>query len=113
MSSGQWAVGSGQNTSVKHRASMKTASEIDYQAFEDLILKLRQSRYETTADKLDSLLHLEAWTSSSELVGELGLEIVAFDRSASNVPAEVQNGLKRCLAIVRKVWPDIGRGEQT
>ena len=87
---------------------MNATPEIDYEIFEELIRQLRVAGHDTTADKLDFLLHRVAWTTGSELIGELGLEITAFQRSVPDASAEVQHALKRCMSVVRNVWPDIG-----
>lgn len=75
--------------------------------FEELIGRLRIEGHNVTANKLDCLLHETAWTTGSELMGELGLEILAFQRSAVGVSAELQRSLNDCMSAVRKVWPGV------
>lgn len=86
---------------------MTSAPEISYECFEELIRRLRVASHTVAADKLDFMLHKVAWTTGSELIGELGLEILAFQRSAPSVSAELQCSLSDCMSMVRRVWPDI------
>jgi hypothetical protein len=47
-----------------------------------------------------------AFTSSSELLGEMGLAVEHFlRRERGKVPADVEEKLRACLAAVRRVWP--------
>jgi len=53
------------------------------------------------------MLHRVAWTTGPELIGELGLEILAFQRITPEVGPELQGTISRCLNMVRQIWPDI------
>ena len=86
---------------------MSDAAQIDYECFEELVLQLQIAGHSATAKKLDELLHRVAWTTGSELLGELGLEILAFERATLEVGAELRDSLNRCIAMVRRAWPDI------
>ncbi len=86
---------------------MNTSPTIDYECFEELIRRLRAEDHTRTANKLDFMLHRVAWTTGSELIGELGLEILAFRERVSDMSAELQHSLEKCLSIVRTIWPDI------
>jgi hypothetical protein len=81
--------------------------QIDYECFEELVQQLQTAGLTTTAQKLDNILHRVAWTSGSELIGELGLEILAFQRTTPQVRVELQDTISRCMTMVRRVWPDI------
>jgi hypothetical protein len=73
-----------------------------------VIDKLMNSGFPAEASELRSMTHETAWTSSSEMLGEIGLWILGIQRSlAGELPAEVKKGLARCLKFVRKTWPDI------
>jgi hypothetical protein len=82
--------------------------QISYDCFDELIARLRAAGHAGMADNLDSMLHRVAWTTGSELLGELGAEILRFQRSIPSVDPEVQRSLNRCMDMVRRVWPDIG-----
>lgn len=81
--------------------------QIDYECFEELIRQLQTACHTATGQKLDFMLHRVAWTTGSELIGELGMEVLAFQQATPAVGAELQNTLSRCMEMVRRIWPDI------
>jgi len=86
---------------------MSSPAQISYDCFDDLIAQLRAAGHTSTADRLDVMLHRVAWTTGSELLGELGSEILQFQQTTSSVSATLQQSLSRSLEMVRRVWPDI------
>ena len=86
---------------------MSSSTQISYDCFDDLIAQLRAAGHVSTADRLDVMLHRVAWTTGSELLGELGAEILQFQRSTPSLSDAVQQSLARSLEMVRRVWPDI------
>lgn len=84
-------------------------SQAPYAEFDELIAMLRAEGHEQIAQRLHTLLHEVAWATGSELMGELGLEILTFQRSAQSLSPELQALLGRCMDIIRQVWPDIGK----
>jgi hypothetical protein len=86
---------------------MSSPAEISYDCFDDLIAQLRAAGHTSTADRLDVMLHRVAWTIGSELLGELGAEMLQFQRNTPSVSAPLQQALSRSLGMVRRVWPDI------
>lgn len=48
-----------------------------------------------------------AWTSSSEMLGEIGLAIRRIEKTDSDLPSEVQACFAGAIAEIRKVWPEI------
>jgi hypothetical protein len=90
-------------------SSRKTGAglKIDYECFEELIKLLQTSGNTATAQRLDDLLHRVAWTTGSELIGELGLEILAFQRTMPGDSPELQCAINRCMIMVKRIWPDI------
>ena len=84
-----------------------SAAKDGYECFDELIQRLRAAGFTDAAQRLDDKLHGTVWTTSSEQIGELGLEILAFQRSTSKASPRLQRSLKQCMAVVRKVWPDI------
>jgi hypothetical protein len=86
---------------------MSSPAQISYDCFDDLIVQLRATGHTSTADRLDVMLHRVAWTTGSELLGELGMEILQFQRSTPSVSTALQQSLSRSLEMVRRVWPDI------
>lgn len=84
-----------------------TGPKIDYECFEELIQLLQTSGNTDTAQRLDDPLHRVAWTTGSELIGELGLEILAFQETMRGDSPELQRAINRCMVVVRRIWPDI------
>jgi hypothetical protein len=73
----------------------------------DCIEEARTAGLASLADELESRA-LAAYTTSSELLGEVGQAIVAFLHAAGpSVPYAVANRLRACLAQVQGVWPNL------
>jgi hypothetical protein len=86
---------------------MSSPAQISYDCFEDLITQLRAEGHARTADILHHRLHVVAWTTGSELLGELGTVILKFQRSTPSISPPLQQALSRSLEMARRVWPDI------
>ncbi|MBI2435898.1 MAG: hypothetical protein HYV26_23840 [Candidatus Hydrogenedentes bacterium] len=51
---------------------------------------------------------LEAgWTSSSEMLGQIGKAIRTLEAETPELPGPVRQSFQRALAEIRKVWPSI------
>ncbi len=69
---------------------------------------LRAAGFGEDARSLQEIAFETAWTSSSEMVGEIGLAILRIQqRVGGRVPKEVAKSLEFCLRHVRQVWPGI------
>jgi hypothetical protein len=77
-----------------------------YDCFRELIQELRRDHFDEVARRVDSILNRVAWTTSSELVGELGAAIRDFERTHPVVSPSLRSALGRCAQIVIRVWPD-------
>jgi hypothetical protein len=86
---------------------MDSTARNGYECFDDLIRQLRSEGHGEFADRLEFLLHRVAWTMASELIGELGLALLAFERSKPSVSAALRPHLDLCMRFVRRVWPEI------
>ena len=86
---------------------MTPRSQIDYECFEELLHRLQAAGHTATAQELDTLLHRVAWTTGSELIGELGLKILTFQRTTHEPGVELEDAIERCLVVVRRIWPNI------
>ncbi len=63
------------------------------------------------AARLRELVHETAWSSSSEMIGDIGLVILAIrDSAADRLSDEAASLLERCMEMVRRVWSEIGLG---
>jgi hypothetical protein len=78
-----------------------------YNCFRRLTDQLHKDNFGITASRIDSLLH-SAWTTGSELIGELGLEILDFEKCGYDLNEQLQSLIDDCMRRVRQVWPDIG-----
>ena len=71
------------------------------------IAEARAAGLEPSASSLETRA-FSAYTTSSELLGETGDAILEFLRTAGDaVPPPVAEKLKRCMAEIRKVWPQL------
>jgi hypothetical protein len=83
------------------------AVTISYEPFDDLIACLRRDGLTKEADVLDQLLHKMAWTTGSELIGELGQALKKIRREHTNDLTETcQASLRKSMEMVNRVWPD-------
>lgn len=73
-----------------------------------VICGLRAAGFEEDARSQQEIAFETAWTSSSEMVGEIGLAIRGIqERGRGRLPKDVARGLEDCMRFVRKVWPKI------
>ena len=75
--------------------------------FHALLAELRARGFTAQAARLEGLLN-GVWTSSSELLGELGAELIAIHRECKPASAEQKALVRACLKEVRKAWPGFG-----
>ena len=61
----------------------------------------------THGRRLESVLN-GTWTTSTELVGELGLVVVAVRKECKPLAPDQKALVKECLRQVRKAWPGFG-----
>jgi hypothetical protein len=83
---------------------------ISYVCFDELIVLLRDDGLFSDADRLYLLLHEVAWTTGSELVGELGQALSKIEKKES--PSRSVNSaqkIEECFKMVGRVWPDFPR----
>ncbi len=63
------------------------------------------------AARLRELVHEGTWSSSSEMIGDIGLAILAIrDFATDRLSDEAASTLDRFMDMVRRVWPEIGSG---
>jgi len=65
-----------------------------YQGVDNLITALNERAYYDEAGKLNSLVHEMSWTTSSELIGEVGLALKAMRGKYSK---EISEEIRECL----------------
>ena len=87
-----------------------TASVISYEPFERLMVSLRADGFTKDAERLHFLIHKVAWTTGSELLGELGQEITKLRREhADKLSTSTRDQMEEALQMVARVWPDFPR----
>jgi hypothetical protein len=86
---------------------MSSTTQTGYGCFDELIRQLRVEGHVQPAAKLHTLLHEVAWTTGSELIGEFGLTILAFERGEPTISSDLRRLLESCMSLVRRAWPDI------
>jgi hypothetical protein len=73
----------------------------------EAIERLRTSGWPAEADELDAVTR-SAYTTSSEMLGELGRTILRVERGLGPaLPDEIAELLRRCLVEIRRVWPGL------
>ena len=87
---------------------MNKANDSGYECFDRLIAALRAAGQTEDEQRLHTILHEVAWTTSSELLGELGLKVVAIRKANPIGSKDLEQALDDCLAVVRRAWPSIG-----
>lgn len=87
-----------------------SAPIISYEPFERFIVSLRADGLAKDAERLHYLIHKVAWTTGSELVGELGQEISKLHREhGDKFSPSTQDQMEEALQMVARVWPDFPR----
>jgi hypothetical protein len=86
------------------RAATETISSEPFYA---LAASLEASGFATHSRRLESVLH-GTWTTSSELIAELGQAVLAVRKECRPLGTEQKALLKECLRQVRKAWPGFG-----
>ena len=79
---------------------------VDPQPFDDLIAALGAHGFSADAQSLAEITSI-AWTTSSEMIGELGQAVLSVQRKLNAAPPDIEQALRRCMTEVRKVWPQI------
>lgn len=84
-----------------------SAPVISYEPFDQLIESLRSDGFANEADRLHFLIYEVAWTTGSELIGELGQEIKAIaQEQGDDFSSKTRSKIGDAMRIVERVWPD-------
>lgn len=68
---------------------------------------MRDEGLSTEADRLYVLLHKVAWTTGSELIGELGQALKKIEKEAlPTISANSAQKIEDCFKMVHRMWPD-------
>ena len=80
---------------------------VSSQPFRDLAAALREGGFTTHGSRLETILN-GTWTTSSELVAELGVAVMAIRKECEPLTSGQKALVKECLRQVRRVWPGFG-----
>jgi hypothetical protein len=84
-----------------------TMAETSSEPFRALASSLKASGYESHASRLEDTLN-GTWTTSSELIGELGSAVLEIRRECSPLTPDQKRLVKDCLREVHRAWPGFG-----
>ena len=80
---------------------------ISYEPFDRLIVSLRNDGPLKEANLLHHMIHSVAWTTSSELIGELGQTIKKISKeSPLSISETSKKNMLEAMKMVKRVWPD-------
>jgi len=80
---------------------------VSSEPFNVLAASLRESGFTAQGKHLESILN-GTWTTSTELIGELGVAVLAIRKECKPLSANQKALVKQCLREVRKAWPGFG-----
>jgi hypothetical protein len=82
------------------------ALRTSYDVFDELITSLRADGLSEEADRLHDLIYKVAWTTGSELLGELGLVMKKLEQErGGGFSTPTRAKMDRALDMVARVWP--------
>lgn len=80
---------------------------VSSEPFRALAVALRASGFTAHGDRLDDVLG-GTWTTSSELIAELGQAVLAVRKECRPLGPAHRAQVRACLREVRKAWPGFG-----
>ena len=86
------------------------SKNVSYECFDELAASLRNDGLSDEADRLHVLLHEVAWTTGSELLGELGQELKRIEQEGSPTRSSKSiEKIEECFSMVFRVLPGFPR----
>ena len=82
-------------------------ASVSSQPFRDLAASLKDGGFTTHSSRLESILN-GTWTTSSELIGELGVAVLAIRKECEPLTSSQKALVKECVRQVRRAWPGFG-----
>jgi hypothetical protein len=79
---------------------------VQREVFDELIRQLHADGLSSAAESILAL-RKAAWSTSSEMIGELGIAVSKIQAETPQASPALQEILGRCMAQVRKIWPDV------
>jgi hypothetical protein len=75
-----------------------------YERIDSVVVSLRSEGFAEAADQIDFLLHKVAWTTSSELFGELRARFEQILNSPSTLPSPIRTELNGFIVTINQAW---------
>src|SRR5215475_12603602 len=86
------------------RARPRLATSEDFPGVIDALRdKLRSHGFSSEADRLHKLVHEMAWTTSSELYGELRLGLDEMRKGCHNLPPDIAREVRRLIKSIDRI----------
>lgn len=80
---------------------------ISYEPFDRLIISLRNDGLLKESNLLHDMIYEIAWTTGSELIGELGQAIKKIRKeSPLSLSDDSKKNMREAMEMVKRVWPD-------
>lgn len=80
---------------------------VSSEPFKVLAASLARSGFTAQGERLEGILE-GTWTTSSELISELGVAVLAIRKECKPLSADQKALARQCLREVRKAWPGFG-----
>jgi hypothetical protein len=80
---------------------------ISYEPYDRLIASLRNDGLLKESNLLQHMIHSVAWTTGSELIGELGQAIKKIEKACPlSLSDDSRKNNREAMEMVKRVWPD-------
>ena len=79
---------------------------VHLEVFDELIRQLHADGLSRAAESISGVREA-AWSTSSEMMGELGIAVLKIQAETPRPSRALHESLGRCMAEVRKIWPDV------
>jgi hypothetical protein len=87
-----------------------SSPDISYVPFDEFIASLRADGLGPDADRLHVMIHNVAWTTGSELIGELGQTMKEIVREhGDSFSDSTRARMGAAFEMVERAWPDFRR----
>ncbi len=79
---------------------------------DEIIQDLDEAGFADQAEALYGIGYESTWTGDAQMMKEVGLEIMRIQSGIGNeLPANVVQGMTRCMEVVRRAWPTLSLTE--
>jgi len=75
-----------------------------YDHIDAMVLSLKAIGETDISDEIDMLLHKTAWTTTSELFGELRIRLEKLLQAEQPLPAAIKSDIQGCINTINRAW---------